>query len=265
MRTRTATDSCARRRASRTCTRRSSPGCTRIPPSTSRSRSRPSTTRWSWSATSRCIRCAFRQRNVSMPSTEQSGSDVEVGDTFWTWTTMGASCGRSLCRSVSQGSRSGRDPCGRPEGQGDAGSSGTHPGWLCSAGDIVVGDKVMTIGPAASLPKPVAGVRNLGRGERPRADPCRRQQTLHRVQLRVFAISDLLVNGVQTHNCEPHLVRSPGRARRLHPGRGRSHYRAVEDRPPGRRLRQATAGAGASDHPDRRRARSTSWRRVVRS
>ena len=42
--------------------------------------------------------------------------------------------------------------------------------------------------------------------------------------------------------------------RRLHPGRRRSHHRPVEDRATRRRLRAASAGAGAADHADRRRA-----------
>ena len=44
------------------------------------------------------------------------------------------------------------------------------------------------------------------------------------------------------------------RPRRLHPRPGRPGDRAVQAGPAGRRLRQAPAGAGAADHPDRRRA-----------
>ena len=44
------------------------------------------------------------------------------------------------------------------------------------------------------------------------------------------------------------------RPRRLHPGRERQDHRAVQAGPAGRRLRQAPAGAGAADHPGRRRA-----------
>ncbi len=48
----------ARRRASPRCTPRSARVCTRIPRATSSSRSRPTTTRWSWCATSRSTRSA---------------------------------------------------------------------------------------------------------------------------------------------------------------------------------------------------------------
>ena len=44
------------------------------------------------------------------------------------------------------------------------------------------------------------------------------------------------------------------RARRLHPVRERQDHRPVQAGAAGRRLRQASAGAGAADHPDRRRA-----------
>ena len=45
-----------------------------------------------------------------------------------------------------------------------------------------------------------------------------------------------------------------GRPRRLHPQRERQDHRPVQAGPAGRRLRQAPAGAGAADHPGRRRA-----------
>ena len=56
-----------------------------------------------------------------------------------------------------------------------------------------------------------------------------------------------------------HLRAPPGavprrRARRLHPGRRRPDHRPVQAGPAGRRLRPPPAGAGAADHPDRRRA-----------
>jgi hypoxanthine phosphoribosyltransferase len=56
--------------------------------------------------------------------------------------------------------------------------------------------------------------------------------------------------------CEHHLVPFIGKGpRRLHPRRRRPDHRAVQAGPPGGRLRQAAAGAGADDHGDRRRHR----------
>ena len=55
------------------------------------------------------------------------------------------------------------------------------------------------------------------------------------------------------------------RPRRLHPGRERQDHRPVQAGPAGRRLRQAAAGAGAADHPGRRRADGASSRPAASS
>ena len=61
-------------RIARRCTRRSSPACTRTRRTTSRSPSRPTTTRWSWCATSRCTACAstISSRSTARPTSRTS-------------------------------------------------------------------------------------------------------------------------------------------------------------------------------------------------
>ncbi len=77
----------------------------------------------------------------------------------------------------------------------------------------------------------------------------------------------VLVKDIEVYS---HLRAPPGAvprrgARRLHPLQGRPDRRAVEARPAGRRLRPPPAGAGAADHPDRRRADGASSSRAASS